>query len=120
MLQDMLKDRVNSMKTTSSEDLLAALGLERRRSSVAVVGSYAALLATGMILGAGIALLMAPKSGRALRQEIRIKASDFADRIGERAGEATSEVRSALSLDDGHGQKAPLDGKREENAHPKI
>lgn len=121
MLQDILKDKVHSMKTTNGDDLLAALGLERRRSSVQIIGSCAAIFGTGMILGAGIALLVAPKTGRALRQEIKTKASDYAERIGDKADEATSELRSALSLgslEQSDKQKAlQQDGKREPNAH---
>lgn len=119
MFRDALKDKVNSMKGASGDELLAALGLERRRSAVAVVSLHAALLATGMLVGAGVAFLIAPKSGRAFRQELRIKASDFADRVGEKASQAASGARSALSIEDGK-QKAQLPVKHEENARPKT
>jgi hypothetical protein len=118
MLQDMLKDKMTSMKSASAEDLLAALGLERRRSVFEILGTHAAILMTGLILGAGIALLLAPKSGRALRQEIKTKASDLADRIGEKAGEATSEIRSVLSPAE-DGKPKTQQGKRED-AHQRT
>lgn len=118
MFQDMFKDKVSSMRNLSGDDLMAALGMERRRSWVETLGSHAAILVTGMLLGAGIALLLAPKSGRALRQEMKAKASDIAERIGERAGEAASEIPIAPSLHDGKAHK-PLQrhGNAEKSTH---
>jgi len=117
MLQDMLKEKMNSMRTGSADDILTALGLERRRSQLDMIGSVAVIFGAGVLLGAAAGMLMAPKSGRALRQEIKNKASDLAETIGEKAESATQGVRSALSMDDAEKAKSLSQGKREENAN---
>jgi hypothetical protein len=96
MLQDMLKDKWSDVRSASADDLLAALGLERRRSPIAMIGSTTAVLAAGMIVGAGAALLFAPKSGRALRNDLRVRASDMRERLTEKA----EEIRSALPAEE--------------------
>jgi hypothetical protein len=116
MLQDMLKDKMSSMRGPSAEDILAALGLERRRSSIEILASAGALVAGGMIVGAGLGLLLAPKPGRVLRRELKDKASDLVERIGDKAEEATHELRGALSLEEGEKVKPNSQSKREENA----
>ena len=113
MIQDMVRDKVSAMRNTNSDDLLAALGLERRRSSVEMVATTAAVLAVGMAIGAGVALLMAPKSGRALRQDLRARANEIKDRVGERADEAARELRSTFATEDS--EKRNSAGKPHEN-----
>lgn len=116
MLQDMLKDKMSSVRSGSAEEILAMLGLERRRSSIEMLVSAGALVAGGMIVGAGLGLLLAPKPGRALRRQLKDKASDLVERIGDKAEEATHELRGALSLEDGEKAKPNAQGKRDENA----
>jgi len=52
----------------------------------------AGLLAVGAAVGAGVALLVAPKPGRDLREDIRTKAND----LSRRATRATGDARQAL------------------------
>lgn len=55
------------MPDISAEKFLAALGLQKQDSSVApVVGAFV----LGGLIGAGIALLFAPKAGEELRRDI--------------------------------------------------
>lgn len=98
MLQDTLKDKVSAMTNGRSAELLATLGLERRRSPVAIIGPLVVVLAAGAILGAAVALWMAPQSGHALRRRIKSKASDLVARIGKLPGEAASKILSVPSL----------------------
>lgn len=91
MLQHMLKDKMNAVRGANTEDILASLGLQARRSSIEIIGSTAAILATGMVLGAGLALLMAPKSGQALRSDIKARANQLAERIGDKTDGSTRE-----------------------------
>ena len=93
MLQDILKDKVNA----SGEEVLVALGLQRRPSLTQVIGTSALMLATGMLVGAAVAFLTAPKSGRALREQIKTASVDLADRIGAGASEAPAAIWKALS-----------------------
>lgn len=69
----------------SKEDIAGAVGLEARSSPVADVFTAFAVFGTGMMLGAGLALLFAPKSG----QEVR---HDLAEKVGEIGGHLRAQV----------------------------
>ena len=66
-------------------DLLRPFGLRRRRMVARAVLPAVALLGVGLALGAGVALLFAPKTGRELRSD-----------LGRRAGQLTDSVRNAV------------------------
>jgi hypothetical protein len=53
-----------------SDDVLAALGLEARRSGIQVALTGLALLSLGTLVGVGLGLLMAPKPGIELRADL--------------------------------------------------
>jgi len=72
----------------STEEIIRALGLHSRRSNGSELVPSVALFGAGLLVGAGLALLFAPSSGRELREEISERASDLRDR-------ATSAVDSA-------------------------
>ena len=74
----------------SREALLSALGL-LPRSSASDPMAYAGVLAVGMLLGAGIALLVAPKTGAELRADLsrrlsRDRNQRFAEKVQEEGG----------------------------------
>lgn len=52
------------------DDLLGRVGLEVRRGTAARVFGATTLLVGGIALGAGLALLLAPKSGEGMRKDI--------------------------------------------------
>jgi len=59
----------------AAEDIIRALGLQqRRKGGNEIVPSLA-------LFGAGLALLLAPTSGRELREEITDRASELRDRV---------------------------------------
>lgn len=62
---------LNTLKKMDKDDLLNLIGLETRRSTaedmLPVLGAFAA----GMLVGAGIGLLLAPKPGNELRGDLR-------------------------------------------------
>jgi hypothetical protein len=73
----------------SAEDIVRALGLQAtRRSTAGDVVPSVALFGAGLLVGAGLALLFAPTTGRELREEITEKASELRER-------ASSVVESA-------------------------
>jgi hypothetical protein len=83
--KDFAKDFARNLP--SSEDIIRALGLQVRRNGSDVVPSVA-LFGAGLLVGAGLALLFAPSSGRELREEIGERAAELKDR-------ATATVDSA-------------------------
>jgi hypothetical protein len=76
----------------SAEDLIHALGLQTRRSHASDIVSSVALFGAGLLVGAGLALLFAPSSGRELREEIGERAADLRDRAAAAVEPAGTEV----------------------------
>lgn len=62
----------------SREDLASAAGLERRS---AAPGEMLTALGTGMLLGAALAVLFAPKSGKDTRQDIGEKLGELGEKF---------------------------------------
>ena len=60
----------------SKDDLVKAVGLQARSSGTGELLAALGIFGTGVVLGAGLALLLAPKSGRETRH-------DIAERVGE-------------------------------------
>jgi hypothetical protein len=81
----------------SSDDIVRALGLHARRSSGSDLVPSVALFGAGMLVGAGLALLFAPTSGRELREELGERAADLRDRATSVAEDAASEARQRAS-----------------------
>jgi hypothetical protein len=82
------------------DDVLAPLGLTRRRPHVA---ESLALLGVGALVGGAVALLLAPSSGRETRERIAKKANQLGDAAVDRMRELRDEV-----------------GPRIGNAHPEA
>lgn len=62
---------LNSLKKMDKDDLLNLIGLETRRDTtdelLPVLGAFAA----GVLVGAGLGLLLAPKPGNQLRDDLK-------------------------------------------------
>jgi hypothetical protein len=67
----------------SREDLAGAIGLEARPTAT---GDMLTSFATGMLLGAGLAVLFAPKAGHEIRHD-----------IGEKIGEIGEQLHTKVS-----------------------
>ena len=64
---------LKDLKNLDKDELLGLLGLETKPSVASEVVSTLGTFAIGLLVGAGVALLLAPKDGRALRDDIRSK-----------------------------------------------
>jgi hypothetical protein len=58
---DLAKEYGSRLGSISLEDVMNALGLEPRRSTAEMTVAASAWFAAGMLVGAGLALLMAPR-----------------------------------------------------------
>jgi hypothetical protein len=86
MIGAAMKDSLHSLQNLSSDDILAALGLEKRRNTVTgVLLPSIALFAAGAAVGAAAAMLLAPKTGEALRRDLTDGAKDIGRRLGTTA-----------------------------------
>jgi len=96
MIQDTVRDKFDAMRALRTDDVLSALGLERRRTPFDVALPAAGMFFAGVVVGAGVALLVAPKSGRETRRELRGRASELSHRLSSSAGELAQEVRNEV------------------------
>lgn len=77
------RQAVRAIQHYGVSDLLGSLGLERRRTTLDKVLPAVGLVGLGTVIGAGVALLCAPSSGR----ELRARMSEQLDSAKERAKE---------------------------------
>jgi YtxH-like protein len=84
---------VRAVSDIGVDDVLAPLGLSRRRTHVA---QDLALLGAGMVVGGAVALIFAPMSGRETRQRIARKADELSDVAADKLRELRDEVRPRL------------------------
>jgi YtxH-like protein len=62
--------KINDLHDFSKDDVLAALGLTSKPSTSERLLGTLAIFGVGLLVGAGAALLLAPKSGEALRADL--------------------------------------------------
>ena len=80
--------KISDVSDLSKNDILSALGLAIKPSTTERVAGSLGLIGLGAIIGAGVALLLAPSSGQDLRSDLsqRIRRytpdSPLADRNG--------------------------------------
>jgi gas vesicle protein len=97
MFQTAMKDGFQSLQKFSTDDVLAALGLQRRSSNfAAALAPSLAMFAAGAVVGAAAAVLLTPKTGPVLRRELSQGARDLSQRIGASASGVIQDVREAL------------------------
>ncbi|HVR61457.1 MAG TPA: YtxH domain-containing protein [Polyangia bacterium] len=62
---------MNDLRKLNKDDVLELLGLETRQSTGAWLAGSLGTFGVGLLVGAGIALMLAPKPGRELREDLR-------------------------------------------------
>jgi hypothetical protein len=62
---------LNNLKKMDKDDLLHLVGLETRRDTTDALLPVLGAFAAGMLVGAGLGLLLAPKPGNQLRDDLR-------------------------------------------------
>jgi hypothetical protein len=61
------------LRNLDKDDLLGLMGLETKHSTAGDLAGTLGTFGVGLLVGAGIALLLAPKPGNELREDIREK-----------------------------------------------
>jgi hypothetical protein len=118
MIQETVKDRLHAARGLSTSDVLSALGLERRRTPIDVIIPAAGLFFAGLMVGAGVALLVAPKSGRETRNELKGRATNIRHRLSESAGEFAHDVREHLQgSSEPRSERQPDNGGKAKELH---
>jgi YtxH-like protein len=83
----MVKDFAGSLP--SAEDIIRALGLSNGGRASNQFLPDLAFFGAGILVGAGLALLFAPSSGRELREDLGERAHELRERVAGANGEAT-------------------------------
>ena len=75
------------LSNLTKDDVLGVVGLETRKSHsmMEYVWPAVGILAAGVVIGAGLGLLFAPKPGRELRADIGTKATALKDGVARQA-----------------------------------
>ncbi len=82
-----------NMPITSSKK---AARYARRKSGA----SLAAGIATGVMVGAAAGLLLAPKSGKETREDIKKKSAEIAEQVKEKASAVTEKMKDKFAKKD--------------------
>jgi hypothetical protein len=89
--------KLSDIKDMSKDDLLGILGLTTKPTASERMLSSLSMLGIGLLCGAGVALLLAPKSGQDLRddlgqrlRELRAKSSNDAEDVESNNHASTS------------------------------
>jgi hypothetical protein len=64
---------MKDLRNISADDLLGLIGVQRRRSTSSWLWPALGLFGAGLLAGAGVGLLLTPKSGRQFRQTLRTR-----------------------------------------------
>ena len=74
------------LRHLDKDEILGLLGLETKTSTGAAVAGTLGTFGIGLLVGAGIALLLAPKPGRQLREDLRERLRRAPGDMDERVG----------------------------------
>lgn len=81
---------LKDLRSMDKDDILGMLGLESKSSTSAWLAGTLGTFGVGLLVGAGIALMLAPKPGRELRENIRDRLRRAPQDIEEAMSSATS------------------------------
>ncbi len=74
---------LKNLKDFDKDELLRKIGLETKRSTGDTVLSLLAIFGVGIVVGAGVGMLLAPKAGRDLREDLRHRLQGATNSMGE-------------------------------------
>jgi hypothetical protein len=88
--------KFEDIKNLDRDDVLGMIGLETKPTNYHRLFSTMGTLAIGLLVGAGVALLVAPKAGSELRNDIRtrIRPNHTGDEIIEGEEDSVSKTTS--------------------------
>ena len=77
---------LKELRNFDKDDILEMMGLQTKSSTGAMLAGTLATFGIGLLVGAGVGMLLAPKAGRELRDDLR----DRLRRIPEDANDAVA------------------------------
>jgi hypothetical protein len=88
-----LKD-LKSLKSYDKDDLLDLIGLQTRQTAADWILPTIGAFSVGVLVGAGIGLMLAPKPGRELREDLRTRLQGGAEQLATNFAGATGSSTS--------------------------
>jgi hypothetical protein len=85
----------------SREQMIGALGLDRQHTTGDMIVPALAIFGAGLLVGAGLGLLLAPKSGQELRADLATGVDDLKHRGTELIEDTRHKVEAQLGLTPG-------------------
>lgn len=79
------------------DDILASMGLQRRRSAAGYVFTGLGMFGVGILTGAGLGLLFAPRTGREMRRELGTRMNDLGTKVGDATRQVTNKIKQKVS-----------------------
>ena len=76
---------LKDVRNMDKDDLLGVLGLEQKDSVATSLAATLGTLGVGVLIGVGIGLMLAPKAGRGLREDIRERLRGAPEALAEAA-----------------------------------
>ncbi len=87
-----IEDILRALPT--KEDIASAVGLQARTSMTVDVATAFAIFSIGMVLGAGLALLFAPKTGQEIRHDLGEKLGEFRQHVRAQTQQPVTPAKS--------------------------
>ena len=88
----------------SKDDLAQIVGLQTRPAPGSELAGAFGIFGAGLVIGAGLALLFAPKVGSELRQDLTQRGQDLAGKVTDKVGELSDRLSaSGPSVHPGNG-----------------
>jgi gas vesicle protein len=84
--------KLRDITDIEKDDILGALGLQTRSSTASWVLGTLGLFGLGMVVGAGVALMLAPKPGAELRRDLEGRIRSVRERVANSSGQLDSSV----------------------------
>ena len=88
---------IKKLRDLDRDDLLNLIGLQTRRSAADWILPTLGIFGVGVLVGAGIGLLLAPKPGHELREELRNRLQGTADEISSQLSGNQGRIETASS-----------------------
>jgi len=88
---------LKDLKNLDKDEILGMLGLETKPSTTRWLAGTLSTFGIGMLVGAGVALMLAPKPGRELRGDIRERLRRAPEDLSEAVGSVVGREASATS-----------------------
>jgi gas vesicle protein len=92
----------------NTDDMLARLGLQTRTTTADFLLPALGVFSVGALVGAGVALLVAPKAGNEMRQDIRRTAAKLGRRVRRNRDDLMEKTRDEIYA---QAQDLEIDGR---------